>query len=538
MIAHSHITVRGRAAFFASIDSRVRLPSRLRLAPLASVRAARRLVVVAMRAVDGESAALLAVDVETADASFARQTRERRRRSLIGAVGCSTACVAIGAAFALSRAASRGDGSELSSRMMSSLGAASGWLATTRAGDGGRGGAAARLGVDAKAAPRPSELNVDAWLGDPTPVYETERAFTSDSGASTWALMIGDERDLWRVPVCKRGAGYRLGNAVLRSGRGWLQMRARTLNEPDKYQNTLLYAFLAAGAEGPRAFASMLVARERERQFLARSELGATLSKSVVMPMRLSDKVRFVEANEKLILDAVLDYRRARCPDTCEKFIVAVSLVWGGDVVDGGGQFAYKDHEYKESIRILRSMLESAKEKFPPGFELTFAVTSDADDAMTLLAYAPHLMSNPLDSASTLIELAVQTNNRVNAEGGVQHLLEYYDRTLAPRRHDAATLTRAKETLKRVIDVVDDAQQTAETNRNKMFAPDWFRTISRTMRWPDDAELSMLESLDHSKLIDALTVNRPRPSARAPRAPEVVVLSHDRTGDGDHRRRV
>lgn len=491
-----------------------------------------------MRDVDRESTALLTVDVETADASLERRTRERRRRSLLGAVGCSAACVAIGAAFALSRAAGGGEGSGRSSRILSSLGAARGWLATTRAGEGGRGVGEARLGVDATAPPRPSELDVDAWLDDPKPVYETDRAFTSDSGASTWALMIGDERDLWRVPVCKRGAGYRLGNAVLRSGRGWLEMRARTLNEPDTYRNTLLYAFLAAGAEGPRAFAAMLAARERERQFLARSELGSTLSRSVVMPMRLSDKVRFVEANEKVILDAVLDYRRARCPDTCDKFIVAVSLVWGGDVVNGGGQFGYKDHEYKESIRILRSMLESAKEKFPPGFELNFAVTSDADDALTLLAFAPHLMSNPLDSASTLIELAQQTNARINAENGVQHLLEYYDRALAPRRQDDATLTRAKETVTRAIAMVEDARQTAETNRDKMFAPDWFRTISRTMHWPDDADVSMLETLDHSRLIDALAVPRPRPSARSPRAPDVVVLSHDRAGDDARRRRA
>ena len=49
------------------------------------------------------------------------------------------------------------------------------------------------------------------------------------------------------------------------------------------------------------------------------------------MPMRLSDKVAFVEKNEKLIVDAALDYRRSKCPETCDRFIVSLSLVWGGD---------------------------------------------------------------------------------------------------------------------------------------------------------------------------------------------------------------
>ena len=103
--------------------------------------------------------------------------------------------------------------------------------------------------------------------------------------------------------------------------------------------------------------------------------------------MRLSDKVAFVEKNEKLIVDAALDYRRSKCPETCDRFIVSLSLVWGGDE-QGEGKFAYKDDEYEESIRVLRSMLEYSKTKFPSDFELVFAVTSDADDAVALCARA------------------------------------------------------------------------------------------------------------------------------------------------------
>ena len=61
-----------------------------------------------------------------------------------------------------------------------------------------------------------------------------------------------------------------------------------------------------------------------------------------------------------------------------------VAVVGVGADEQGEGKFAYKDDEYEESIRVLRSMLEYSKTKFPSDFELVFAVTSDADDAVTL----------------------------------------------------------------------------------------------------------------------------------------------------------
>lgn len=411
-----------------------------------------------------------------------------------------------------------------------SLGSSTGWLNVRRE-DASTGVVEPALGVDSAddgASPEES-FDVDAWLGAPRPVYESGN-FASSETSSSWTLLVRDERELWKIPVNKHGGGYRLGNVVKRRGNGWLRARAAVLDNPDAYKGTLMRAFLETRTEGPRAFAATLAAMEREKQTLRRSALGELLPSAVVMPMRLSDKVAFVEKNEKLIVDAALDYRRSRCPETCDRFIVSLSLVWGGDE-QGEGKFAYKDDEYEESIRVLRSMLEYSKTKFPSDFELVFAVTSDADDAVTLYAYARHLMANPLDSASTIIELAHDVNGLISRDGGESELLSYYDSQLEPKRKDLAGLRRMTDLLHRFERLVDSAQRENERldpERFK-FAPDWFGILSRRKHWPMDASLDHLETVDDETLSDALCGGARAHAKSFPqgnRRPETVVLRH------------
>ena len=451
-----------------------------------------------------EERLLLGADAGPSASTEETASRGRERRFPSPRV-LGTACAAAALALVVVVSSRSRFGEHATTSAISSLGASGGWLSTTKRDEDRR--VESRLGVERRDGPR----DVASWLGEPEPVYELERAYTRDgSTTSSWTLVIGDESELWKIPVCKRGGGYRVGNAVKRVGRGWVEARIRVLSEPESYKTTLLYEFLMSRVEGTKAFAAAVVARERERGTLSRSAMGATLQRSVVMPMRLSDKARFVESNERTIIDAALDYRRAKCPQTCEKFVIAVSLVWGGDEVGPGGEFAYDVHEYRESIRVLQSMLTYAKEKFPADFELNFAVTSDADDALTLLAYAPNLMSNPLDSASTIIELAQGVNALINTEHGVENLLQYHDEVLAKRQTDASAINAELGLLARIRNVVERARGVFATDDSKVFVANWLQVACKRLELnPEEVPNEVLSHrLSQDVLIDALWSER------------------------------
>ena len=150
-----------------------------------------------------------------------------------------------------------------------SLGSSTGWLNVRRE-DASTGVDEPALGV-ARRRRRVSEdesFDVDAWLGAPRPVYESA-SFASSETSSSWTLLVRDERELWKIPVNKRGGGYRLGNVVKRRGNGWLRARAAVLDNPDAYKGTLMRAFLETRTEGTRAFAATLAATERDKQTLS-----------------------------------------------------------------------------------------------------------------------------------------------------------------------------------------------------------------------------------------------------------------------------
>jgi len=473
-----------------------------------------------------EDAALLERDVERVvdveRASLGARTSDARARTPrvlalavgLGALGALGAC-------ALARATT-----PIAPRETHALGVSNaGWLNVRRDAVPD----AARLGVDATTtseATETDEFDVDAWLANPRPVYEST-SFTVERSASAWALVVRDARELWKIPVNKRGGGYRLGNVVKRRGKGWLNARSAVVDQPEMYKDTLVYSFLEARTEGVRAFAATVAARERSKRTLSRSALAEVLPRSIVMPMRLSDKVAFMERNEKLIVDAALDFRRSRCPEACNQFVVSLSLVWGGDE---DGKFLYDDDEYKESIRVLRSLFAYAKEKFPPGFELSIAVTSDADDAMTMYAYAPHLMANPIDSASTIIELAHEVNALITRDGGEQTLLNYYDGQLARRRKDVVAMERYRARLHDFRDAIERARLTAETSeraRTAVFAPNWFDILRRRMQWPEDVDMDALDGVDEA-LFSEVLFGVSEPSVSIGRRPsKVIVLAHD-----------
>ena len=74
-------------------------------------------------------------------------------------------------------------------------------------------------------------FDVDAWLGAPRPVYESA-SFASSETSSSWTLLVRDERELWKIPVNKRGGGYRLGNVS--EEERWLRARAAVLIIPTR----------------------------------------------------------------------------------------------------------------------------------------------------------------------------------------------------------------------------------------------------------------------------------------------------------------
>jgi len=339
-----------------------------------------------------------------------------------------------------------------------------------------------------------------SWLADPKPVYESDTSLGAGTSlsSSAWTLLVEDESELWKIPVNRHGSGYRIGNVVTRRGSGWLNARAKILEQPEVYGETLLSRFLQTGAEGARAFAAVLAAHEREKGAISQSPLGQGLDRAVVMPLRLSDKVHFIERNEKLIVDAALDYRKTFCADTCDRFIISLSLVWGDD---GKGDFAYKSDEYVESIRVLRSMLAYAKDTFPEDFALQFAVTSDADDTIALLALAPHLMANPLDTTSTLISLAHRVNAVIREEGQ-ESLLAFYDAKLEPRLNHPEHVRESIDILHHLASVIgeEDLPPNDARDGRQRFPPDWFGILSRVQHWPENVQMSACASMSDGHL--------------------------------------
>ena len=97
-------------------------------------------------------------------------------------------------------------------------------------------------------------------------------------------------------------------------------------------------------------------------------------------------------------------------------------------------------------------------------------------------------------------------NGLISRDGGESELLSYYDSKLEPKRKDLAGLRRMTDLLHRFERVVDDAQRENERLDPKTFkfAPDWFTILSRQKRWPMDASLDHLETVDDETLSDAL----------------------------------
>lgn len=485
----------------------------------------------------------LLLDVERASTSAPDDVSEPRRPAfarltpLIISVGatCFAAC-AIGASSL---------GKSHFSISNHALGAHRGWLNVERsAAVSGGDRRASALGVDNAAASAddgpatfarvPSAFDVEKWLNHPTPVVEAamdgarmvlvDDANDANDVNERWTLEITDERDLWKIPVVKHGGGYRLGNIVKRRGEGWIDARIAAMNSPQTYDGSLVGTFLTTRAEGAREFAAIVAARARDREILKNSAIGPKLARSIVMPLRLSDKVGYIERNERLIVDAALDHRRSRCPTTCESFIVSVSLIWGDDK---RGRFAFDNGEYEESIRVLRSMLAYAKQVFPSDFKLVVAVVDDADEAITALAYAPHLMSNPIDSASTLVEVVRSTHALIADDE--ESLLRLYDDRVAPRAADARASADELAALHHLA-------TSLVALREVDLVPDWFNVIRAIEGWRDDVSILALASAPPTTLasvaqrIDAKRrrdASSSTSSVDAKHRPHVVVLAHD-----------
>ena len=85
------------------------------------------------------------------------------------------------------------------------------------------------------------------------------------------------------------------------------------------------------GIEEQRAFVSCVVAHKQnsERLGLQHENIFGD-NKTIVVPLRLSDKVRFMVEDYPVINRAILDYKRTHCP-WCDTLVIMTLLVWGED---------------------------------------------------------------------------------------------------------------------------------------------------------------------------------------------------------------
>ena len=113
------------------------------------------------------------------------------------------------------------------------------------------------------------------------------------------------------LPVVTSNDAYRLGNAVERQGVGWIGARRLVLEENAGYEGSILYDFLMGENEDQRAFVGSVVAKKRR---MASEDLETTASlhgdnNTIVIPLRLSDKVRFMVEDYPVINTAVVEYK-------------------------------------------------------------------------------------------------------------------------------------------------------------------------------------------------------------------------------------
>ena len=236
-------------------------------------------------------------------------------------------------------------------------------------------------------------------------------------------------KELTDLPVVTSNDAYRLGNAVERQGIDWIGARRLILEDSNAYKGSILYNFLLGGIEEQRAFVSCVVAHKQNLEGLGlQHESIRGDNKTIVVPLRLSDKVRFMVEDYPVINRAILDYKRTHCP-WCDTLVIMTLLVWGEDK---NHMFAYSYDEYKQSLSILHAVAKTAQSTRGGGFRVMIRSTLDADNDFLFSAYSPHLLL-PMVTPSSWYRLLTYCNRVVFDSQREATLLSFYHRHIEPK---------------------------------------------------------------------------------------------------------
>jgi hypothetical protein len=198
-----------------------------------------------------------------------------------------------------------------------------------------------------------------------------------ESSLNTKSHYANCAAELTSLPVVTSNDAYRLGNSVERLGVGWLGARRLVLENKTGYQGSILFNYLMGESEQPRSFVACVVGHKKALE--ARGVPSAHLhgdDNTIVVPLRLSDKVRFMTEDYPVINTAVLEYQKKYCP-LCVNLVLVTLLVWGEDK---NHMFRYNDEEYGQSLAVLHSIARKAQTADGGNFKVTIRSTLNADD--------------------------------------------------------------------------------------------------------------------------------------------------------------
>lgn len=250
-----------------------------------------------------------------------------------------------------------------------------------------------------------------------------------ESSLNTKSHYANCAAELTSLPVVTSNDAYRLGNSVERLGVGWLGARRLVLENKTGYQGSILFNYLMGESEQPRSFVACVVGHKKALE--ARGVPSAHLhgdDNTIVVPLRLSDKVRFMTEDYPVINTAVLEYQKKYCP-LCVNLVLVTLLVWGEDK---NHMFRYNDEEYGQSLAVLHSIARKAQTADGGNFKVTIRSTLNADDDFVYSAYSPHLVL-PMVTPSSWHQLLTYSNRAVFDVDRERAAVNYFDKIITPK---------------------------------------------------------------------------------------------------------
>ena len=293
-------------------------------------------------------------------------------------------------------------------------------------------------------------------------------------------------RELVHLPVVTSNDAYRLGNAVERQGIGWIGARRLVLEGGERdYKDSILFNFLMGSNEEQRAFVGCVVAHKRrlERDGVRPSELHGD-NETIVVPLRLSDKVRFMVEDYPVINAAVAEYKRRHCP-WCTRLVIMTLLVWGEDK---NHVFAYTYAEYVQSLTVLHAVAKRAQSPEGGALRVSIRSTLNADNDFVYSAFSPHLVL-PMVTPSSWHQLLTYCNRAVFDAKRRAAAIDFFDRAVAPKLQLPGRRQRLANEYARLEAVVPETKVTVvnwfqrEVRRRKL--DEHKVTVSQMLTWHD-----------------------------------------------------